>query len=833
MFCGCHESNQSRGTFSNLDGMVDTTDARGDDAPDVNSDEDAQAAPVDARLRDGHAEKTDGSSNVDKGPEPNLDLAVVTDAGPRDSTVLTDSGLSQDASRIEDAATRSDGLIEPGPADMRMPDSGPLDPVCADETFDHDSDPETACLPCAERCGPGETETSACTGDANRTCSPCADETYDHDGDPSTPCVACAAACPDGQFELMTCTPVSNRTCQLCAPGTIIDERGECRPCPVGTFDDDGDPTTPCTACTVCPWNQITWGVCGPATDVECVDCGENPSDYGGAVFGEDGPHSMGCDEHDPSCQLTIDVVVFYTPAFLEMVGGDVAAVEDRAFYGMYLANRAADNSMLPPTMRYRLVGIERFDYEERDQLKSDLIFLRNLPHYQARRRALGADIGLFYLGTQGYGGYAYSNGGANANYRDRGIAVLDGFYQTDEYAQCGRAFETPAHELGHILAAQHMATQFQNPALDAFAYHNQEVNFRRNEAYGRPVSQHDTAFFTLMAYRAYKNRNNVRRGCIDCIQLPVYSSPDLWWFFRPSDDLYGYCLAVGELVDGRVELACQVDEPWLFVEDEYVLDPERLRSLDVDALLDRAVPLGVDEPSYLDPVDNETLIENPFSTRNRDQVLSFWPAKAANAEALAQVGDCPEDCGLQRRVSCGIRSNRCGACLPHHVEVDGVCLPSIIAAPANGLTDGVYARTGFVAQALAPVQTVGVGLLADAQLHVVELYLFTVDQAGEMDYSWANTPTVWGPNSAPSFQFEVEVRNEAGEFVAIGDETQDDAVIRDADGQRNHTLSYRFRLPQGLTATDVRVHLRSLDDVYGFDIAEIRAFGVVEGQRD
>ena len=80
-----------------------------------------------------------------------------------------------------------------------------------------------------------------------------------------------------------------------------------------------------------------------------------------------------------------------------------------------------------------------------------------------------------------------------------------------------------PAHELGHILAAQHMATQFQNPVLTEYAYHNQEALYRRNQAYGRAVSQHDLKFFTLMAYSSYKNENNARRGCLDCTQFPVY----------------------------------------------------------------------------------------------------------------------------------------------------------------------------------------------------------------------------------------------------------------------------------------------------------------------
>ena len=122
--------------------------------------------------------------------------------------------------------------------------------------------------------------------------------------------------------------------------------------------------------------------------------------------------HSLGCDERDPNCASTIDIIAYYTPAFLALVGGELSAVEDRAFYSVHIANQALRNSMLPPHMRYRLIDSSVISYQERDSLKSDLVYLRSLPHYQATRKSLAADVGLFFLGTQGYGGYAYSNMG-------------------------------------------------------------------------------------------------------------------------------------------------------------------------------------------------------------------------------------------------------------------------------------------------------------------------------------------------------------------------------------------------------------------------------------
>ena len=144
-----------------------------------------------------------------------------------------------------------------------------------------------------------------------------------------------------------------------------------------------------------------------------------------------------------PTCESTIDIIAYYTPSFLDLVGGDVTAVEDRAFYSVYIANQSLRNSMLPPQMRYRLIDIQLFPYQERDKLKSDLVYLKSLPYYQETRKALAADVGVFFLGTDGYGGYAYSNTGSGGRYSERGIAVLDGYYQTSDFAQCGTVFET------------------------------------------------------------------------------------------------------------------------------------------------------------------------------------------------------------------------------------------------------------------------------------------------------------------------------------------------------------------------------------------------------
>ncbi|MEE2786586.1 MAG: M12 family metallo-peptidase [Myxococcota bacterium] len=635
----------------------------------------------------------------------------------------------------------------------------------------------------------------------------------------------CAPPCENGDIETEQCTSVSDRVCDRCQRGETLLDDGTCETCLIGTFDHDRDPQTACIACTVCPANTLSSGVCSPTSDVRCVACGENPSTYVGDLYGVDGPHSLGCDERDPNCASTIDIIAYYTPAFLELVGDDLGAVEDRAFYSVHIANQALRNSMLPPQMRYRLIDIQSFPYQERDSLKSDLVYLRSLPHYQATRKSLAADVGLFFLGTQGYGGYAYSNMGTGATYADSGIAVLDGYYQTDDFARCGTAFETPAHELGHLMGAQHMATQFQNPRTTDYAYHNQEPLFRRNEAYGRAVSQHGLKFYTLMAYSAYKNENNVRRACPDCVQFPVYSSPDLWWFFRPADPLYGTCLVQGEPVNDMLEIACQVDMPWVFVDGEYIIDQNAVRPIHVDELLDRAVPLGVDEPTYIDPSTGDVVTAS-FSTRNRDKVIAFWPFKSGNAAPLRREGACDADCAALNRARCTVSNPTCGFCLPGYLDVGGTCLGRVDQVGVTALTDGVYAQSGEVATTEGEQHEIVVPITPGSTIGAIELYLFTVDEMGALKYSWVSMTTIWTANSAPPHTFSIAYRTEDDDVEPVGSIDTDGVFLQHTSGQTNHTLSYRLPVHDPMPASEVIIQLQSLDAQYGFEVAEVRVFG-------
>ena len=87
----------------------------------------------------------------------------------------------------------------------------------------------------------------------------------------------------------------------MCVAGETIAEDGTCVQCPFGTYDADSDLKRRARQRTVCPKNKITAGVCSPTSNVSCLDCGINPSDYIGDLYGDAGPHSIGCDERDPN----------------------------------------------------------------------------------------------------------------------------------------------------------------------------------------------------------------------------------------------------------------------------------------------------------------------------------------------------------------------------------------------------------------------------------------------------------------------------------------------------------------------------------------------------
>ena len=118
----------------------------------------------------------------------------------------------------------------------------------------------------------------------------------------------------------------------------------------------------------------------------------------------------------------------------------------------------------------------------------------------------------------------------------DRGLVIVNASFTGGQ--QCGRSGNrlTLAHEIGHLPGGKHNRDGSSGTG-ESYGYHNLEPHYRRNEAYGLEVSQHDQRFYTLMAYAQYRpGVGSDTEWCIDCERLPVFSSPDLWRFSeRPT----------------------------------------------------------------------------------------------------------------------------------------------------------------------------------------------------------------------------------------------------------------------------------------------------------
>jgi hypothetical protein len=412
----------------------------------------------------------------------------------------------------------------------------------------------------------------------------------------------------------------------------------------------------------------------------------------------------------------------------LAMVDGDLAGLEAAVHYWLNLANEGLDESLLPPNMRYRLAGLAPFPYWERDQLQSDLIWFKNNPYFHELRRSYGADTAAIFGGTSGFGGLAYSSLGIGPNMDNRGIAIFDGHYFTDNWARCGAAFRTPAHEMGHLLGMSHRGSSMTgsfggHPNTSNFAYHTLEPNYRRNEAYGIDLDQHGQRLYTLMSYHAYKNASNNIRGCIDCVQVGAFASPDLWRFFAQADPLHGNCLVVDDSDTQAIQLQCQGAEAWSYIDGEWLPNAANLVTMSAFELTNRAIPLGVDRPSYEDPDNPGQIIQTEFSTRNREQALLAWLDRADNVEPLNRPELCDSDCAAAGRIRCSVVSSSCGDCLPDHFEhVDDECLPRSAAAMGTPLHDGVYGPSGVITQpGDAPLQVL-IPLANSSSLVNVEL---------------------------------------------------------------------------------------------------------------
>ena len=413
-------------------------------------------------------------------------------------------------------------------------------------------------------------------------------------------------------------------------------------------------------------------GVCTATESPRCVVC-DDASLSGEELVDVRAPGALeSCVAGDALCENTVDLVVFYDETALEHFGGDVDRLKGWSLNMVAASNRGLEWSLFPPDYRYRLVGLFPMSVQGRSNSISTLVTLRFNEYYQSLRRSVGGDLSVFLSDQSGSPmGYSYFLYGPTVR-PDRGAVVMKvGF--TAHPNRCGASGNalTFAHELGHILGANHNRATLPSGSGTSYAYHNQEPFHRRNEAYGHPVDQHEKAVYTLMSYNRYRPGPNNQTGpCGECERLPMFASPDLWWFFDPSDALYGTCLVVSDTDPSALQLACSASEPYALAPVGYELDPEAMVTLSASELVERALPLGRDMPQFLHP-DTGEVVSDSTSTRARDMALAMWLSRA---QAPSQWM-CPVTPAVRRSIGLAV------AQAPRPVEP--VC-PTLLRRPAN-----------------------------------------------------------------------------------------------------------------------------------------------------
>ena len=478
-----------------------------------------------------------------------------------------------------------------------------------------------------------------------------------------------------------------------------------------------------------------------------------------------------------------------------------------------------------PWDVQQDFASIAPYTIDQRKNGISASVMLRFNEYFQSVRRAMGADMSYFLLNEMDVStGQTYYMVSTVA-YEDRGVVVIKpGFAAHPNQCGASRNRTVFAHELSHINGGSHNRAVHPN-GNGTYAYHNGEPYHRRNEAYGFPVSQHDKVVYTLTSYPKYRpGPNNDGISCIECTRIPVLSSPDLWWFFRTNDPLSGHCLALEETLAGHIRLACQALQPYVLSDGTYLLDESKVVELSPADLINRAIPLGVDEPSFIHPETGE-LISDPTSSRVRDVVLSTWPKRAHAAKPIDP--SCGLDCAEQNRVSCGFGESTCGPCLPGTTEFDGACYGRREANAIDPIHDERYEATGLYSAPLGSV-IVDVPLIEPSDIARVELYLGTVDETGSSNDTWAlGAGFTFGVPPAPMHTFTVSGVRANGDIVFLGSDLSPDAVANDSASQTNHALTYLLALEDWVpNVTSIRIELQSESTQYGMSLLEARTFG-------
>ena len=566
----------------------------------------------------------------------------------------------------------------------------------------------------------------------------------------------------------------------------------------------------------------MTQGLCTAQTDRSCHDCTDDRHSQVPSVNPQLANPFADCPPGDPTCLQSIDLAVFYDAAALADFGGDLNQLTGWVRNAIQAANDTQRNSMLTPAQRYRLAGVHAFTLDVRPSSIGSLAAARFNQHTQSVRRSLGADISVFLVSeTTGPMGYSYFLYGPTVRPERGAVIVNTGYGAHPNFCGSSRNRLLLAHELAHILGTKHNRAVLPGGSGTAYAYHNLEPYHRRNQAFGQAVSQHNLSFYTVTGYSTYRpGPNNETRSCPDCTRIPFYASPELWWVFAEHDPLYGGCLALQTLDDGRLQLACSADDPWRVVDGSYQLNPGALRALPVAELLSRAVPLGVDQPRFTHPETQDEVVD-ATSSRARDTVAELWQARADAAKPLDPR--CNVDCAGQHRIACAVGEQQCGACLPGYAEFADSCHPRRTSDRNDPRHDERYTSSGVFAAPSGQAQTT-ITLAGSSDLFRVELYLGTTDAQGAPDYAWANASAhslnlPW----APAHRFTVEALHSDNRVT----ELSGFEVLNDSNNQRDSSLVFVMTADEWIEdVSGLRLTLTAEQGDYGISLLELRSFG-------
>ncbi|NLN63312.1 MAG: hypothetical protein GX146_10600, partial [Myxococcales bacterium] len=213
-----------------------------------------------------------GDEPADTGDEP----ADTSDEPADTGDELVDTG-DEPADTGDEPADTGDEPVDTGDEPI---DTGDEPADTGDEPVDTGDEPvDTGDEPIDTGDEPADTsDEPADTGDepidTGDEPEPCEDGTFDHDGDPTTPCVPWTV-CDPGTYVSTFGTATTDAICESCVPGTFCEggDAPEIDCADLAGYDDDGDPTTPCVPLTMCGDDQYVSREADNMRDRICAPC--------------------------------------------------------------------------------------------------------------------------------------------------------------------------------------------------------------------------------------------------------------------------------------------------------------------------------------------------------------------------------------------------------------------------------------------------------------------------------------------------------------------------------------------------------------------------------